>query len=305
MSAAGAASVFGQQAQGTGTGFIIDTRGYIVTNNHVVTLGGSREASKITIDLADGTTLDATIVGRDERSDIAVLKVNTDASKLQTLSFASADSIQVGEDVVAIGFPLNLIGEPTVTRGVISAVDRTINETIQGVGAIEIAGAIQTDAAINPGNSGGPLLDADGRVVGINTAGLRGGASEIVTGINFAVSSPVAQPIVSSLIDTGTVRRGFLGVSIASVDRDVAQARKLAVNSGAIVTNVTRDTAADKAGMRANDVIVKIGDQPIGGVGDVTRALTKYGPGQTVKVEFYRGSDKQTTDLTLQDRPSS
>src|SRR5439155_3506100 len=135
--------------------------------------GGSRPVSRLLVDLADGRSLDAQLVGRDERTDIAVLKV--DAGAMQALRFADPSGIAVGEDVIAVGFALDLGGQPTVTKGVVSALDRTIDEQLDNGAPVSISGAIQTDAAINPGNSGGPLLDADGNVIGINTAGRRGG----------------------------------------------------------------------------------------------------------------------------------
>jgi|DewCreStandDraft_5_1066085.scaffolds.fasta_scaffold00027_31 S1-C subfamily serine protease len=289
------------QAAGTGTGFVVDERGYIVTNNHVVTLGGGRVAPELKVDLADGRTVDARLVGRDERTDLAVLKV--DAGRLTPLPFADPASIEVGEDVIAVGFALDLGGPPTVTKGVVSAIDRVIDETDVLGNPVQISGAIQTDAAINPGNSGGPLIDAEGRVVGINTAGIRGGFGTPVQGISFAVSSGVAQPIVKSLIETGTVRRGYLGVLVSLVDRTRAEALGLPVKEGVRIERVEPGSAAEQAGLRAGDVIVKVGTIDVKNLGDLTRALTQYGPGQKVTVEYYRGSDRRSTEVTLGERP--
>lgn len=289
------------QAEGTGTGFVVDERGYIVTNNHVVTLGGGRAAPELKVDLADGRTVDARLVGRDERTDLAVLKV--DAGTLTPLAFADPNSIEVGEDVIAVGFALDLGGPPTVTKGVVSAVDRVIDEMDALGNPIQISGAIQTDAAINPGNSGGPLIDAEGRVVGINTAGIRGGFGTPVQGISFAVSSGVAQPIVKSLIDTGTVRRGYLGVLVSLVDRTRAEALGLPVKGGVRIERVEPGSAAEQAGLRAGDVIVKVGTIDVKNLGDLTRALTQNGPGQKVTVEYYRGSERRSTEVTLGERP--
>ncbi|MBI2760762.1 MAG: trypsin-like peptidase domain-containing protein [Chloroflexi bacterium] len=298
----GSGGGLGAQGAGTGTGFFVDERGYIVTNNHVVTLGGSRTASSIKVDLADGRTLDATLVGRDERTDLAVLKVQ--GSGFTALRFASPNSIEVGEDVVAVGFALDLGGQPTVTKGVVSALDRTIDEQLDNGVAVSISGAIQTDAAINPGNSGGPLLDAEANVVGINTAGLRGGNGASVQGISFAVSSGVAQPIVKTLMEGGVVRRGYLGVTVSPVDANRAQALQIPVNEGARLESVERGGAAEKAGLRAGDVLVKVGDVEIKNVGDLTRALTQYTPGQPVKVQYYRGNQSSTVDVTPGERPA-
>ncbi len=289
------------QGEGTGTGFVVDERGYIVTNNHVVTLGGGRPAPDLKVDLADGRTVDARLVGRDERTDLAVLKV--DAGTLTPLAFADPNSIEVGEDVIAVGFALDLGGPPTVTKGVVSAVDRVIDETDALGNPVQISGAIQTDAAINPGNSGGPLIDAEGRVVGINTAGIRGGFGTPVQGISFAVSSGVAQPIVKSLIDTGTVRRGYLGVLVSLVDRTRAEALGLPVKEGVRIERVEPGSAAEQGGLRAGDVIVKVGNIDVKNLGDLTRALTQNGPGQKVTVEYYRGSERRSAEVTLGERP--
>lgn len=300
--AAGRGGPFGQANEGSGTGFIIDDRGYIVTNNHVVTLGGNQPASRITVELADGRRLEAKLVGRDDRTDIAVLKI--DADRLTPLKFADPRAVEVGEEVIAVGFPLDLGATPTVTRGVVSALDREIQEQLEDGTPISITGAIQTDAAVNPGNSGGPLLNMRGEVIGINTAGLRGGLGRPVEGISFAVSAQVAQPIVKTLLETGTVQRGYLGVGIGPVDRNIAQARNLPVTEGAILVRVEPGSAAERAGLRAGDVLTKIGDTDIKNVGDITLALTNNGPGTKVKVEYYRGSERRSTEVTLGERPS-
>jgi S1-C subfamily serine protease len=182
-----------QETEGTGTGFVVDQQGFVVTNNHVVTLGTNRPADRLEVDLFDGRTVQASLVGRDPATDLAVLKL--DAGNLKTLNWAEPNSIVVGEDVFAIGFALDLGGQPTVTKGVVSAKDRVINEVLQtaaGPQRIDISGAIQTDAAINPGNSGGPLVDLNGDVVGVNTAGLASAGGQPVQSIFFAVSSGVA-----------------------------------------------------------------------------------------------------------------
>jgi S1-C subfamily serine protease len=191
-----------------------------------------------------------------------------------------------------------------VSKGVVSALDRVIEERLEGTNTlISISGAIQTDAAINPGNSGGPLLDLEGRVVGINTAGLVGGIGRPVQGISFAVSSQVAQPIVTALIETGRVERGWIGIGARTVNRDIAQANQLGVDKGAVLVQVVPGSPAERAGLRTRDVITKIGDQEITNVGDITNALVHRGPGERVTVEYVRGSDRQTTELTLGEPP--
>jgi S1-C subfamily serine protease len=294
-------------SEGTGTGFIVDSRGYIVTNNHVVTLGTNRAAPRIEIDLADGRTVEGKLVGRDERTDLAVIKV--EAGTLKAVRFASPESVVIGQDVVAIGFALDLGSTPTVTKGVVSAKDRVIDETInagQGRGyPVSISGAIQTDASINPGNSGGPLVNLKGEVVGVNTAGLIGSAGQPVQGIFFAVSSAVAEPIVKALIESGSVQRGYLGITLGTLSRALARERGLKVEEGAGVESVETGGAAERAGLRAGDVITKIGDESIRNVGDVSRALFRYRPGVRVKVEVARGSDTRTFEVTLGERPSA
>jgi serine protease Do len=194
-----------------------------------------------------------------------------------------------------------------VTKGVISAKDRVIDETLSSSGrqlGVSISGAIQTDAAINPGNSGGPLLNLRGEVVGINTAGLFGGQGQPVQGIFFAVSAQVAEPVVKLLVDNGKVDRGYMGVSVTSINRQLAQARGLNVNEGAGIERVESNSPAEKAGLRPGDIIIKIGDTSVKNVGDVTNALTKAQPGQKVRVEYVRDGKNSSTEVTLTDRPT-
>jgi serine protease Do len=293
------------RGEGTGTGFIVDSRGYVVTNNHVVTLGTNREVNRLQVDLWDGRTVDATLVGRDERTDLAVLKINAD--NLTPVRFADTTKTEIGEPVLALGFALDLGSTPTVTKGVVSAKDRVINETLNAGGSaypISISGAIQTDAAINPGNSGGPLVNMRGEVVGVNTAGLVGSAGQPVQGIFFAVSAQVAEPIVEALMKDGQVNRGFLGVEVVSVTPQLAQSENLGAQEGAGIRTVTSGSAADRAGLRAGDVITKIGDHSVKNIGDVSNALAAYRPGQKVKVEYVRGGAAASTDVTLAERPA-
>jgi S1-C subfamily serine protease len=293
------------RGEGTGTGFVVDGNGYVVTNNHVVTLGTTQEANRLQVDLWDGRTVEGRLVGRDERSDLAVIKI--DADNLTPIRFADSTRVEVGDEVLAIGFALDLGSTPTVTKGVVSAKDRVIEETLNAGGrqvGVSISGAIQTDAAINPGNSGGPLVNMRGEVIGVNTAGLLGSGSQPVQGIFFAVSSQVAEPVVRTLIDTGRVERGFLGIEPISITREIAQAQNLSVNEGAGLRAVTPGSAAERAGLRTGDVITKIGDHAINNAGDLSNALAQYKPGQTVKVQFVRNGSTQTTDVTLGERPA-
>jgi S1-C subfamily serine protease len=290
------ATIFGQQtSNGTGTGIILDTQGHVLTNNHVVTNDGTTVANNIHVVLSDGKDLAAKVVGRDPNTDLAVLQVQ--ASGLTPLSFAPSGSTEVGEPVLAIGYALNLQGTPTVTTGVVSALDRTLPE---GNGVV-LTGAIQTDAPINPGNSGGPLLNFKGQVVGINTAGA-GGNSQ---GIFFAISADVAQPIVKDLIANGKVDRGFIGITTEPVTPDTAQANNLPVSTGVLIDSVQPGTPADKSGLKAGDIIVKIDNSNITNTGDLQQALASDPPGTKITITYYRGKTKQTASLTLATRPDN
>lgn len=287
--------IFGRTTPGggVGTGVIIDTAGHIVTNNHVVTVGGGTQpADRITVTLSDQRTATATIVGRDQATDLAVLKIEAD--NLVPASFADPDSLHVGQDVVAIGFALDLKGGPTVTRGVLSARGRTINEQ-----PYTINDAIQTDAGINPGNSGGPLVNALGEVIGINTAIVQGAQS-----IGFSISVALVQPTVRDLIDHGKIDRAYLGVGTVDVTPSIAKNFDLPVEKGIAVTVVGRNTPAADAGLRQNDVIVKVDGQDVANNGSLLAILAKHRAGDTVPVEFYRGSDLQKIDVKLDSRPS-
>lgn len=285
--------IFGRSIPGggVGTGVIYDTQGHIVTNNHVVMVG-NRVASRITVTLSDQRTVQATLVGRDAPTDLAVLKI--DASNLTPAVFGNSNTLQVGQDVVAIGFALDLQGAPTVTRGVISALGRTIDEQ-----PYTINNAIQTDAGINPGNSGGPLVDADGRVVGINTAIIQGAQS-----IGFSISSALVRPTVQTLIKYGKIDRAYLGVGTIDVNASVAQNFGLSVDKGVAVTQVGTGSPADNAGLQEGDVIVKVAGQDVTNNGQLLAVLAKYKAGDRVPVEFYRGSAKKTVDVTLGTRPN-
>src|SRR5579875_732240 len=301
--------IIGGQAQGTGTGIIIDTQGHILTNNHVVTLGGTRVAQKITVDLADGRSLPATLVGREPAAHLAVLKINAD--NLQPATFADPNSVEVGEPVVAIGYALDLGSTPSVTTGVVSALNREIDETLSSGNPFAppqvnaVGAAIQTDAAINPGNSGGPLADLNGDVIGVNTAGIFSTGSQPVQGVNFAVSLDTIIPVVKALIEKGRVDRGYLGVAIVPIDSQIASAQHLPVDYGVGVRQVVPGSPADQAGLQPGDIIVKVGNRDIRGLGDLNQATIEYPPGSKVPVEYYRGQNKQTTTITLGSQPST
>ncbi len=281
-----------QPSSGVGTGVVIDNDGHIVTNNHVVTLGtGNTPSDHITITLSDQRTMPATIVGRDQPTDLAVLKV--DGANLTPAAFGDADAQQIGETVVAIGFALDLKGGPTVTRGVLSAKGRTIDER-----PYQINDALQTDAGINPGNSGGPLVNTNAEVIGINTAIIQSAQS-----IGFSISTKVVTPTMQALIQSGKIERGFLGIGTVDVTKAIASNFSLPVDHGVAVTTVGNGTPAQNAGLRVNDVIVKADGQDLKNNGDLLAVLAKHKAGDTISVDYYRGSGSKTVDVTLAARP--
>lgn len=288
---------------GVGTGFIVDSSGYILTNNHVIQSSTTgRAAASIEVTLSDGATYDATVAGTDARSDLALLKI--DATGLKALSFADLDEVVVGQDVVAMGFALDLDGGEggafSVTRGIVSQKNRAIRESTQ------ILGAIQTDAAINHGNSGGPLLNMFGQVVGVNTAIAPDPTTGTqAVGIGFAVGSDVAHAVMEQLRANGQLNRGFLSISGFEALRP-AQARELGIpdEGGVILDVVTAGGPAASGGLRTGDVIVAIGDVDINTEADLAVALIEHGAGDTVTVQFYRDGTKQTAEVTLGTPPN-
>jgi len=280
---------FGQLVpqRGVGTGFIIDTAGRIVTNNHVVEIDG-QPAQRITVTLSDGRQFPARIVGRDQATDVAVLKI--DADGLSPVKLGSSAALMVGQDVVAIGNALDLPGGPTVTRGVVSAVNRVIQE-----GDVSIPDAIQTDAAINPGNSGGPLLNMSGEVIGITTAVIRGNAE----GIGLAISIDSARPIVDELVAGGKIDRGFLGVNISPITPSAAQTCGIEQTAGVLLGRVDSSAPAGEAGLQACDVLQKLGSVELRSTGDLFRALTEHRAGETVAVSYLRDGNDKNAEVTL------
>ncbi len=286
--------IFGRSvpSTGVGTGVIVDTDGHIITNNHVVTAGtGNTVADRITVTLNDQRTFRATVIGRDQPTDMAVIKI--DASDLTPAEFADPNSLQVGQDVVAIGYALDLKGGPTVTRGVLSAKGRTIDES-----PYTINDALQTDAGINPGNSGGPLVNADGQVIGINTAIIQGAQQ-----IGFSISVGLVQSELSTLIQSGEISRAYLGVGTVEVTDAVAQNFNLPVDKGLAVTAVGQGTPAEAAGLQANDVIVKIDGEEVDNNGQLLTVLAKHKAGDVVSIDFYRGNELRTVSVTLAAHP--
>ncbi len=269
-----------------GSGFIISEDGYIVTNNHVVE-GADKVYVNLEGDDPNKKGMEAVIIGRDADTDLALLKV-TPSKPLPTLTFGDSDALEVGDWVVAIGNPFGLSN--TVTAGILSAKGRDIQS-----GPFD--NFLQTDASINPGNSGGPLLNLQGEVVGINTAIVASGQ-----GIGFAIPSNLAASVVADLKDSKRVSRGWLGVTIQDIDENTAKALGLEQNSGALIGSVVPGDPAEKAGMKAGDIVVKVGEKPIKNSGELLRAIADHKPGTTVKVDVIRNGKATTLNVTLGDR---
>jgi S1-C subfamily serine protease len=274
---------------GAGTGFVISSDGYIATNNHVV-----EGASKIQVQFKSGQIVDATTVGRDPSTDLAVLKVN--ATGLQAVQLGSSDppSVQIGDSVVAIGNALALDGGLSVTNGIISGLNRQVPEQNGAV----LVGMLQTDAAINPGNSGGPLLDSQARVIGINTAVATGSAQNI----GFAIPISKAIPVFNDL--RSGRKPAFLGVSTTDLTPSIASQLNVSVTQGAVITQVSSGTPAASAGLKTKDVITQIEQTPIKGTADVQTAVRAHQPGDTVSIVVVRGGQRQTLSAKLTQRPN-
>ena len=268
-----------RQFRGLGSGVILDAdKGYIVTNSHVI-----NDADEIQITLKDGRQLEAKKIGGDEASDIALLQI--DADGLIAVKVADSDRIRVGDFAVAIGSPFGL-GQ-TVTSGIVSALGRS------GLNIENYEDFIQTDAAINSGNSGGALINLHGELIGINTAILGPNGGNV--GIGFAIPSNMVQNLVNQIIEFGEVRRGVLGVAGRSVNSEIAKAMELDVSQGAFVEQVTKDSAADDAGIRAGDVITKINGKMIKTFNELRGKIGSIGAGKTIKITVIRKDGKEKT----------
>jgi putative serine protease PepD len=283
---------------GSGSGVVLSADGYVLTNNHVVTLDSSTDQAKVQVRTSDGTLYDATVVGTDSTSDLAVVKL-TGAGNLTPATFANSDDVQVGDLAVAIGAPLGL--ENTVTDGIISATNRAVaTGSDQDQTVID---ALQTDAAINPGNSGGALVDAGGQVVGINSAIATVATSDLPgqqsqsgnIGVGFAIPSNTAQRIAQEIIDHGKATHALLGVT-AKTASDTAGS---AVGTGAELVTVQDGSPAADAGLRAGDVITAVGDRAVTSSTELTAAVRSAKPGAKVTLTVRRGNDSSKVDVTL------
>jgi serine protease Do len=265
-----------------GSGFIVTPTGYIMTNAHVV-----KGADKITVVLNDGRELDATLVGSDPHTDIAIVKI--DGKDLPSLSLGNSDEMEIGEWAIAIGSPFQL--EASLTVGVISAKGR------QNLRITDLEDFIQTDAAINPGNSGGPLLNLNSEVIGINTAIVSRSGGYM--GIGFAIPSNMAKNIMTQIIDKGSVTRGFLGVSLQPVDKDIADAFGLEKPEGALISEVVKDSPADKAGLKQGDIILEYNNTPVKSVGAFRVDVSLINPGSKINLKINRKGKIMMVPVTL------
>lgn len=274
-----------RERKGSGSGVIIREDGYIVTNNHVVA-----DASKVRVTLYNDKTYDATVVGTDPATDVALLKI--DEKGLPVIPFADSDELRLGEWVLAIGSPYDL--RSTITAGIVSAKGRSMPHYN---GEFKIESFIQTDAAVNPGNSGGALVNKKGELVGVNTAIISQTGS--YTGYSFAVPSNIVKKIVSDLIDFGSVRRAKLGITMTAVDEKVAAEMKLSSLKGVYIVEVSKGGAADKAGLKKGDVILSIDSKQVSGPSALQEVVNSYHPGDVATLKYVRDGKEKTTKVTF------
>ncbi len=282
-----------REGQSLGSGFIVSADGYIVTNNHVVRPDGRLTLEEVTVQLSNGEEYEAELVGTDPDSDIAVLKI-TRGDAFPFVHMGGATEARVGDWVIAIGNPYGLDG--TVTAGIISATDRTTGRR----GAFDRF--IQTDASINSGNSGGPLFDMRGNVIGINNNIISPTGGNV--GIGFAIPANVAAPVVEALMNGEELQRGYLGVQIVPVDEDFADALGIPENSGELIQGVQPGEAAEKAGLKAGDVVVSVNGQAVTRDESLSYIVSNIAPGTRVPVEFIRDGERDRVTLTVGRRPS-
>jgi putative serine protease PepD len=309
-----AVTVSSQQGEGEGSGVILDKQGRIVTNNHVVTGAGQGASVKVT--LSDGRTYDASVVGTDPATDLAVIKISSPPSDLTPATLGSSESAKVGDAVMAVGNPLGLAG--TVTTGIISALDRPVTtsssesaDPTASSGEPVITNAIQTDAAVNPGNSGGALVDAQGRVIGIPSSIASLGSSSAFgqssqsgsIGLGFAIPIDEVKDVTSQLIKNGTVRHSYLGVQLSNEDGTVTV--NGASRDAAILAEITDGGPAAKAGLKQGDAIIAVDGEAVNGSSSLVGQLRQRMPGTAVKLTVVRNGSTQEITVTLGTRPAS
>jgi S1-C subfamily serine protease len=307
---------FGEEEQSsgggiaTGSGFVIDTEGHLLTNNHVV-----EGAEKIDVKLGSSEkSYKAQVVGTDPSTDLALLKVNAPQSELHPLQLGNSSEVEVGDPVVAIGNPFGL--DRTVTSGIVSALQRQI----EAPAGFSISHVIQTDAAINPGNSGGPLIDAEGQVIGINSQIETGGSSEGNIGIGFAIPIDTAREVAKQIEENGKVQHAYLGIEGGSVTPELAEALNLPIDHGVLVASVTKGGPAAKAGIKGGntsatiegaevtlggDIIVALEGKKVATIEDLMNVIEGKKPGEKMEVTVLRGGSEKTVTVTLGNRPAS
>jgi serine protease Do len=273
--------------EGQGSGVIIDPKGIIVTNNHVID-----ESARVQVNLKDGRSFVGEVIGTDSATDVALVKVEADNLPYATLG--DSEKLKVGQIVLAIGNALGLPGAPTVSMGLIGALGRPLPGT-----DFVVEGLIQTDAAINPGNSGGPLADLDGKVIGMNTAMI-----PFAQGMGFAIPSETIKRIMDQITRNGRVVRPWLGISGMDVNKFVARRYSLAVEQGVLLAEVLQDAAAREAGLRVGDILVKIGETKLEGMKDLVGALSHLSIGDEVSIQFVRNGASYETKLRLKETPA-
>ena len=324
-------SATGNNEQGTGSGVVIDDQGHIVTNTHVVTLDGTASNATIEVQASDGSVRSAEIVGTDPQSDLAVLKV--DPQGLTPAEFADSDQLNVGDTAIAIGAPLGLSG--TVTDGIVSTLNRTISvassaapetpaESEESPGGSQdfffnfpdngesgsqqaqssvYLNVIQTDAAINPGNSGGPLIDSEGKVIGLNVAiASAAGSSDTAAGsigVGFSIPSNTAKRVAQEIIDNGTATHGYLGASVSADTQSSEGSGQF--SSGALVRSVESGSPADEAGLRADDVVTQFNGKRIEDADALTATVRELAAGTEAEMTYIRNGNEETTKVTVSD----
>jgi S1-C subfamily serine protease len=297
-----------RRGQSTGSGFFIDDDGHILTNAHVI-----EGAVKVTVQLADKKVVEAKVLGKDVSSDLALLKVDPDGLDIRPLALGSSKDVQVGDPTIAIGNPFGL--DRTLTVGVVSALQREI----RAPNNFTISNVIQTDAAINPGNSGGPLIDAAGRVIGVNSQIETGGSGGGNVGIGFAVPIDTARGIIPQLKSKGRVERAYLGIQSLTVDGSLSSL-DLPAKNGALVQTVQSGSPADKAGIRGGDISATLGSgeeillggdliqgvdgKPVRAADDLSRIIASKKPGDEVRIQLVRSTGKRTVTVKLGTRPN-
>jgi len=298
-----------EQQQGLGSGFVYDKAGHIVTNSHVV-----RGAREIQVNFSNNESMNARIVGIDPSTDLAVLKVKAASRALTPLELGDSDAVKVGDAVIAIGNPFGL--SRTVTAGIVSALNRPLTSP----SGFSIEDVIQTDAQINPGNSGGPLINAQGRVIGVNTA-IETGDSNVRgnIGIGFAVPVNTVKNVAGQLIDEGKVAHPYLGVDARAIDDDLARVFRLPVRRGLLIERVRPGTGAAKAGLRGGttnvtiagetyvlggDVIVEVDGEPVASLEELRDLISDKQPSEKLRLEYYRGDEKRSVKVELGSKPA-